>query len=212
MSSSELGHYVRFDEALVEGSGGTNDFVDTALHRRALGNLDHLADQYCQILVNWPAPAGNYFTIDTASIANDTYYRMWTSAAFDMAVRSDGESYRCRCRLRLSSNSALVSATFRAVIAQEGASEPELYEAGANVATFVVTSATSSWQSAASLLYLDGARVARARRQIAQIDSIGGAPINATWLRAQLVVYGQRDTASAEPRLYGAHLAQYLPP
>jgi hypothetical protein len=227
MASSELGHYVRFDEALLEGSGSANDPFDTGLARRAPGNLDHLADQYAQHLVNWTSPTtSDYFTIDADTIADDTYYALWKSAPFDMALahflNADGvpelQTYRCRCRLRVGSNSGGTAARFKAVLAQQGAGEPELLEGehltpGPNATNQIsVTTATSSWQAASGLIYLDETRVRRASADVATVDSIGGAPITVRWLRAQLVVFGQRDTSSASPRLFGVHLSQFYEP
>jgi len=209
MPSSELGHYVRFDEANVD----SQEYCDTGISRRAIGNLDHLADQYAQQRVNWVSHSSLYLTQDAASITDDVYYPMWTSTPFDLHVREDLESYRCFVRLRVQSDDAVQSAVFRAILAPEGDAEADLFTAGVNVfTTATITSATFAWVSGGSLIYLDRDHVRRATRTVSTVDSVGGTPVTATWLRARLHVWGARSNSQAEPRLGGVHLREYYHP
>jgi hypothetical protein len=226
VASSELGHYVRFDEALVEGASSANDPLDTAIARAVTNNLDHLADQYGQVLINWVSPSsGDYFGIDEDTIEDERYYQLWRSAPFDMAVATflstatgelELQSYRCRCRMRLTSNHGSVSASFRAVLAPEGTLTGEAALQTDTIpnatAAVAITSASAAWHNASSLIYLDAEGVRLATKRVTTVDSIGGTDVEPKWLRAQLTVYAKRTSSSAAPRLSGVHLSQYYEP
>lgn len=218
MSTSEKGHYTRFDEALL----GEQDFCDTGMLRRGLSNLDHLADQYAQTLVKWVAPTGKSASppIEASDeMGANIFKRVWTSTPFDLPVRSStGESYRCRLRARIADIDASGAgdefATFRFVLAPIGLSEAELQSDGVNVKTLsVFENEGAVWKTPADLIYLDAALTRRAKQRVSAIDSIGGSAISATWLRAHLVVWAaSSDGLTVWPALTGVDLCAYLHP
>ena len=209
MASSELGHYVRFGESLI----GEDDFADAGMCRRALGNLDHLADQFAQVRVASLFPSGDYASPYEASPSTGTFYEVWRSNSFDLHVKADGSSYPCRVRLRVTSNHASYAATFRAVLSWEGANHrAEALRNDDNVESVSTTSATVSWKQPAGLIYLDDDRVERAREDIAAIESVGGEERTGTRLRACLVVFGSIANAAAQARLHGALVHEFFEP
>lgn len=229
MATSEKGHYVRFDEALIDAQ----DFVDTGIARRALSNLDHLADQYAQTLCRWVSydldqaltPTGAFHDDAPDVIDADTWYRLWTSPAFDLPIRKSlHETYRCRLQMRTGVGGAPESTgttRFLASLAPLGMTPVEHVSPGANVADATLTGLPSpnhDWRAASSLIYLDDAQMRRASRAVSAIDAVGGVAVSATWLRVQLVVYGYAsDTVtvgehSTIPVLSGVDLRAYLHP
>ena len=209
MASSELGHYVRFNEALL----GEDDFADAGMCRRAVGNLDHLADQLSQVRVAALFPSGDYAAPYEASPVIATFYEVWRSNSFDLHVKGDGSSYRCRIRLRVTSAHASHAAAFRAALSWEGGPHlAEVLRNEENVESVAVTSASVSWQEPTSLVYLDPERVRQAREDLASIDSVGGEERTGTRLRACLVVFGSVANVAAQARLHGATVAEFYEP
>lgn len=222
MATSEKGHYVRLDEALVEAQ----DFVDAGIHRRAISNLDHLADQYAQALIKWVAPSTFPLGFqpfgedpEPEELDHDVFHRIWTSWAFDLPVRkSTGEAYRCRLRARIKAGPTAGTsdfATFRFVLAPFGFSESELFTTGANVKEMSIFGGTAAqWQGTndGSLIYLDASLTARARATVASLNTIGGNQIDAVWLRAQLVCFSMASAVTVYPELTGVDLSAYLHP
>lgn len=213
MPSSVLGHYVRFSSAAIDGL----DFVDSGMSQRALGNLNHLADQFAQVRVKWALPLGvNPPAIDPAGIfvgGVDGWQRLWTSSAFDLHVRSDLTSYPCRLRWALSSDGTVSSPIFRAVLAPINESAGELFLGGDNVAEHVLPNAPMAWVEHGSLLHLDAVRVRRATRDVATIDSIPGLAAAARWLRCELSVWVSPDSPTDDvAELGGVELEEYYAP
>lgn len=216
MATSEKGHYVRFDESTI----GALDACSSGKLRRALSNLDHLADQYAQTRIKWVSIAGNNGFVpqadDPTIMGPGNFFRVWTSSPFDLHVYDSGESYRCRLRARIapgSTDPVSEFATFRFVLAPEGTSESELDVGGVNVATASTFNGESAAWVSAGMIYLDVGMTARARKSVAAINTIGGATVNARWLRAQLVVFGaSSDGDSAFPTLSGIDLCEYVHP
>lgn len=208
MATSELGHYVRFDEATVASPSGTEAPFSTGHARRAIGNLNHLADQYAQRRIAW---VGRTLTVDEDVIVDGVFGFLWASGSFDLHVDGTGESYALRGRLRLSSDDAVASATFRVVIAHENASLPELFEAGDHTDEITVVRSGFDWD-ATSLLYLDAFRIAAAQREVAAIDAVGGDPLSAVWVRARMWIFAKRQSSLAEARLSGVQLDEYIAP
>lgn len=214
MASSELGHYVRFGESLMNADEG----VDTGMMRRAVGNTNHVADQYAQTRCRWTlgshqTPLG--WPVDVGSPAVDTYYPIWSGVPLDHHVRlSKGalETYRMRVRLRIDSNSGTDQAVFRAVLAFPGQAVAEREINGPNVAQFAVTSTTTAWVDGASLIYLDEYRVRAFRALASTLNSVGGGNVSAPWLRLQLTVFGKTISGGGAPRLHGVELTEYVHP
>lgn len=210
MGSSLLGHYVRFEEARL----AFGDFVDTGIARRALNNLNHLADQRGQILVNWagaPASYGDGFVGAYAtSVAASTYYEIWRSTTFDLSVREDGSSYRCRTRANVTSNTGLYAAAFRTVLSWIGQDDAVERERNLqNVGEVAVTSASYSWEQPNDLLYLTADQVRRARAAASVINSVGGAEVSGIRLRARVSVHASVVNVAATARIKGLHLAEF---
>lgn len=205
MATSTLGHYVRFGTTAIDGL----DPVDSGMAGRALGNLNHLADQYAQVRVAWVGYSSQYFTYNQGQEPANGYWGLvWLSSAFDMHLRSDGTTYRCRARMRAEA-AALMG--FRLVLAPVGQHYSEMQtNDSSNVADISVDGA-GAWYDAASLLYLDAARAHRAQQTVATADSAGGDAISARWLRAQVAVYALSD-GSTVPKLSGVQLAEYYAP
>jgi hypothetical protein len=210
MATSTLEHYVRFGETSIDSL----DPVDSGLSDRALGNLNHVADQYAQRRIGWVLWGSNYFTHDAdITVPANEYSRVWTSTPFDLHVRPDSTTYSCRVRLRVSSNHATATATFRATLAARGDTEGESYRAGVNVAEIQVTQTGYTWEQGASLIYLDTPRMRRAQTiEPAPVkNTVSGAVVSGTWLRAQLVVWAAVESG-ASPRLSGLELDEFIPP
>lgn len=222
MATSEDGHYTRFDESLIDDG----DAADTGMHRRAIGNLDHLADQFAQNRVKWILPSGSYFEVDPdITPGTDTYFgtittsgdgvlnMLWKSTPFDLHVREIGETYHCRCRLRVRSNHFSNTATFRACLAPVGFSAAEVARADVNTADTNAVSGTGfSWEDVDALMYLDDALIARATQSVSVPNAVGGEYRGATWLRVELVIVGQVNDATAEAHLDGCELTEYVVP
>ncbi len=211
MATSELGHYVRFDETEFAHRSP----MDSGMCRRALGNLDHLADQKSRILVNWPGQGSGYFGRDTSSGFDvDEWNVLWRSTLFDLHLHAEGDTYRVRTAVRVTGNDASNQANFRFGLIPQGSDErAEILAGGANITTADVTQTTYTWEDGAALLYLDERRANQASRRIATVDSIGGAERNVVMLRCYLAVYGKRlSGASGEPRVAGAFAIEYLTP
>lgn len=215
MPSSKLGHYVNFSPAQV----GTIAPVDSGMSQRAIGNLNHLADQFAQRRIGWVSPDPNqYFAVgdDYEVVTVAGFQRLWTSTPFDLHIRGDGESYRCRLRWRLYGNAyGLPSnkAKFRAVIGPAGDSESELFAGGPNTAFHEVDSLNEweGWVEHGELLYLDSARVRRWRKSVAAINEPGGREATAIWLRCELSVWCWAADVGAG-RLSGLQLDEYFAP
>lgn len=207
MATSTLGHYVRFGETSIDSL----DPVDSGLCDRALGNANHIADQYAQRRIGWVLYGGGHFTHSKDGVPPGTYSPVWSSTPFDLHLREDLTSYPCRVRMRVSSGHATASATFRATLAKVGETEGESYEGGVNVAEITVAQVNATWKDAPNLIYLDAPRVIRARAAAPSINSVGGVVVTGTWLRAQLVVWAAQE-AGAEARLSGLELDEYMPP
>lgn len=214
MATSELGYYARFSESLIDAE----DFVDTGMARRALNNLDHLADQRGQVLVNWcptGTAAGDYLTVYESSPAAETYYEIWRSSSFDLSVKPDGSSYSVRLRSYFTSNSGTYGVTLKYALvaadldADRAAAERE--RGDANVGSNSRTSATYAWATPSSLLYMDADRVARARGTVSTINAVGGPAFPATVVRARIVVWANA-ASGATARLAGFYAAEYLAP
>jgi hypothetical protein len=212
VGTSILGHYARFSEALID----TVEFADAGLCRRGLNNLNHLADQRGQTLVNWTGQnyyGTQYVTTYEASPVVDTYYEMWRSTTFDISVREDGESYRCRTRLLVTSNHATYAANVAAVLSWDGANDAaELARDLTNVTDVTVQSASYAWTAEAApdnLVYLTADQVARARASAPVINAVGGAALSGVCLRARLVVYANIANVAASARLQGVQLVEF---
>lgn len=213
MPSSTLGHYVRFRPSDINA----RDPVDSGMASRALGNLNHLADQYAQVRIKWVAPAGD----SLATSANEPtlasgHQRLWTSTPFDLHVRPDGESYRLRLRWLLRGDTAFGStedAHFIAALGPAGDSLSEAFAGGPNVAEHSLTSASLTWVDHGDLLYLDADRVRRCRQIVPAINEVGGAERNALWLRCELSVWCRvEDLVSDVGALGGLELTEYYAP
>lgn len=207
MATTTLQRYVRFGESTIDAL----DPMDAGLCGRALSNLNHLADQYAQRRVAWVLPAGSTLS-PSPTPAVDVWGLVWVSAPFDLHVRADGESYRLRARIRGDSNSGSWAATFRVVVApyEEVVSQRDV--AGANVGDVTFTSASTAWDAPSALLYLDAARVERARGAAPALDSIGGTTREAPWLRCVAAVFGRVNNAGATARLTGLLVDEYMEP
>lgn len=209
MATSELGHYVRFGEAQL----AAGDFCDTGLLRRAIGNIDHLADQYAQPRVKWVGHSQTSYSPDV-TIETFTYHEVWRSTRFDLHVQEDGSTYRCLARIRHGSNNATHGAQFKAVLAWPGASAPELAIDDINAVATVGYSASTTlgWTTFSTLIYLDAPRVGLASGRVSVIDSVGGRERSAVHVQAQLYVFGRVQNVLATPQIGGVELSEYLPP
>ena len=206
MSTSVLGCYVPFAATLIDGL----DACDSGTMQRALGNLNHLADQCAQVRVKWVSPNGTGILATMPEL--DTFQRMWTSTAFDLHVRGDGTSYPLRVRVLAHSGDASDSATWRVVLSPLGESADELHSGDVNVAEVSDASASFTWLQGASLVYLDAPRVRRARARVPAINEASGAAASATWLRVQASVWGApTDDAASIPALGGLELEECHP-
>lgn len=208
MATSVLGHYVRFGESAIDEI----DPVDSGMAGRALGNLNHIADQYAQRRIAWVSVDGDTLDTDPNDIVADTPWRLYTSGEFDVHVHQTGESYRFRLRLRVQSGDASDEATFSAVLAPVGESLVELHRAGPNVADIAVIGASFTWEDAAALLYLDAERVTAASRSVATINEAGGDPVAGQWLRVQLTVWVSVEDTTSVASLGGVQLDEYVEP
>lgn len=209
MATSELGYYVRHTESALDAL----DPCDTGMLRRALGNLNHIADQYAQRRIGWVIPVGGspFVTVSGEPTAGK-YYRLYTSTPFDLHVAADGASYPCRVRLRIKSGHANIKATFRACLSPVGRGATEVNVADVNVAEMDVTGTAYAWTRAENLIWLDALRVREARTTVSTIDSIGGAPVGALWLRAELSVWVSVQDTELIAGLGGVELDEYVPP
>lgn len=210
MATSTLGYYARFSEAAINGL----DFVDSGMAQRALGNLNHLADQYAQVRCEWVAPTGNAGIVaDGDTLALGAYQRLWTTPPFDLHVRGEFSTYRLRVSLRVHSGDATDAATFRVVLAPVGEGADELFSGDDNVAEETVAGASFAWVRHADLLFLDAARVRRATRSVAAINEVGGATATAKWLRVEASVWvSPDDDIASVPALGGVELEEYYGP
>lgn len=215
MSTSTLGWYSRFDEALVDDE----DPVDTGHAYRAVNNLNHLADQYAQHRVNWILAAGEQGLAIDASDTLDTtndFFLYRTAAAFDLHVREDGTSYRCACWLYVHSGHATHQAVFKAALvpAASGITRPDLEIAtgGVNVADCNRIGTTFQQEQLDALMYLDAPRVRDAGELVSTIDSIGGSVVTVQKLAVRLHVYVSVNNMGAAPRLGGVRLVEYMAP
>jgi hypothetical protein len=205
MSTSEFGHYVRHTESALDSL----DPLDTGMMRRGAGNVNHLSDQFAQRRIGWSSDP--FETVADEPVPGE-WYRVWTSHPFDLHVMPNGESYRCRVRLRISSGSASDKATFRAVISPRGAGLAELYRGDVNVYEAIVTQTAYTWEQAGDLLYLDAPLVARVTDDVATIDAIGGATATARWIRPQLSVWVDVADGAVVAGLGGVELDEYMEP
>lgn len=202
MATSTLGHYVRFGETAFNGL----DPMDSGMSGRALGNLNHIADQYAQRRIAWVSHGSTLTFAETTD--DDDWGLIWSSTPFDLHVRDDGTSYRCRLRMRASSDALM---GFRVALSAAGEGAAEVWTAEtSNVASISVNGA-AAWYAASGLLYLDNSRVRRATQSVNTIDSIGGSAIAVRWLRAQLTVWAKSD-GSSTPQLSGIELDEYYSP
>lgn len=214
MSTSELGYFRRIPESLV----GAGDFADTAMCRAVANNLNHLADQRGQVVVNW-APSGttssDYLTVYDSSPTVDRYYEMWRSTAFDLPLLEDGSSYRVRVRASVTSNHATYQASFRIglVRASAGARQVlgDMNRGEDNVVTKTRAATTYAW-TASDVVYFDAARSELATTTIDAIDAVGGTTRSAVQVRARIVIAAAVNNAAAEARLNGCHAALFLAP
>ena len=207
MATSELGHYVRHTETALDAL----DPADTGMLVRAIGNLDHLADQYAQRRVA-SVQFGTPFVTVADEPVSGTYYRLWTSTPFDLHVTQSGESYPCRVRLNVTSGHATNAASFYAVLAPRGLAETEAYRGDVNVATVSVARTTYAWEQPNALIYLDDSLVRLASESVSTIDSIGGSEVSARWLRVQLTVWVDVEVPASVAGLGGVELDEYLDP
>lgn len=216
MATSEDGHYVRYQSSLVDADEPT----DTGIHRRAMGNLDHVADQFAQTRVRWVSHGNQYYTLDSSlSLTTGEYYLLWRSSFFDLHVApvgSSGEmrSYGLRC-------STLAASASGNVTIYTALSLPE-------DSLFRITSGESDVGSSfrgtgygwadqpnlddGGLMYLNDAHIRRARAAAPSVDSVGGRVTAVPWVRVCLSVYGVAASGGGEPRLRGVELTEYLEP
>lgn len=208
MATSALGHYVRFGETAIDSL----DPCDSGMLQRAIGNLNHVADQCAQVRVAWVgrATGNNYYTYDSGGApAAGVYERIWLSTSFDMHLRSDGRPYQGRVRVRCSSNHATNAVWIRAVLAPQGLVEGEHFSAGTHVAEWNIARSTYSWET--GTLQMDETVTMRAIHDAPIVDAVGGTVRAGQWLRVQLGIYATHATG-AEPRVSGVQLAEYLEP
>lgn len=205
MPTTTLQRFVRFDPAKIDA----REPMDAGMCGRALSNLNHLADQYAQHRVNW--------NLNTLSVTYDLttplseWGLVWCSTPFDLHVRSNGESYRTRLRLLVSSNNASHGAEFRGVVTPFANAVSERDFAGTNTGDVTVTSASFSWLAPSALLYLRPEQVARAEDTASSLDAIGGPSSTSRWLRCVLMVWGKVFNVAAEPQVRGVHLSEVYP-
>lgn len=204
MSTSVLGHYVRFDETAIDGL----DPCDSGMLQRALGNLNHLADQYAQVRVKWVHPGPDGIAAEAPELG--VFQRLWTSTPFDVHIRGDGSSYRMRVRLLGHSGHATHKATWRVVLSKPGEAEDELYSGDTNVAEITAAAASFTWMQAPSLVYLDPPRARRCMDRVTVRNAVGGPAANGIWRRVQASVWvAPIDDASFDPVLGGLEIEEY---
>lgn len=215
MPSSTLGHYSRF----IASQMGASQPVDSGMANRALGNLNHLADQCAQVRVSWVMPAGldgPRYNEDGDTV--DGFQRLWTSTPFDLHVNDDDTTYPCRLRMRVSSEAQGIGSgppEFRFVLAPEGASSLAMVVADPdNVAVLIVdNTSTMTWYTHGSLLQLDRRKVLEASGAVQTVNAIGDLASLARWLRVELSVWAHVDsTADDFAELGGIDLAEYYAP
>jgi hypothetical protein len=158
-ATSELGYYVRrdFTRTLV-GSCPT----DTGEARALANNINHVADECGQVLVNWVAPTSgwagttNYFNWLQAT-TDTRYRRLMSFGVFPVRIRPDGAPYSYRCRLAVTSDAGAATVTCRLVVGIPGALDVDASQTTATANTLeVVTSSTGSpaWDAPASNIRL----------------------------------------------------------
>jgi len=219
MSTSDDGVYTRFDESLLDDA----DFCDAGMLNRAIGNLNHLADQVSQNRVKWilGAGVGAYEVDSTLTPGTDSYFSdegpinmLWRSGPFDLHMRQSGETNRCRVRVHFESEDATHTATLRATLAPLGFAEIGIGDVtGVNTVQSDARAATTpTWFDMANLIYLDREWVRRARESVSSVDTIGGEDVLVTWMRVELVIASSISNASAVAKLSGCELTEYLEP
>jgi len=217
MATSDDGHYTRFDTSMLDDA----DFCDTGLLNRALGNLDHLADQCAQQRIGWVLPLGkDPFVVDKTQTPGTTYFssdgllnELWRSAAFDLHVRENNATYPCAVRVRIGSAHAVEQATITAALVPwTRPAGSEIIENGVNAAVGVHVGVAHAWQLLAPLIYLDSHMVNRATWTVSSANSVGGADVGARWIRVQLVIAGMVSAATATAELSGCSLREYITP
>jgi hypothetical protein len=206
MATTTLQRYVRFGESEINA----RDPMDAGMCQRALSNLNHLADQYAQHRVQWVMHSGAFYAY-APTPAEGEWALVWMSTPFDLHLRESGLSYAMRLRMRVSSNSAIDAATFRAVVSPVGEAVSERDVAGPNTGDVAITSASYSWLAPTDLLHLDARRVNRGAESAPALDTIGGTTLPTQWLRAVLTVWGKVNGPGATPRLQGVHLSEFMP-
>jgi len=222
MPTSDDACYVRFDGSLLDDG----DFCDAGLLNRALGNLNHLADQASQNRIKWVVPsaaqdkgrqvdpdltrvAGSYFAASGAGICVN-----WRSPEFDLHVRETGNTYGCRVRLFTKSSHASYFSTFAvALVPKRSTVAEEIVADGVNVATGSPQAATAYWwEDLSPLIYLDASMAGWARESVSTVDTIGGEERGASWLRVSLAVVSKVSNVGAAALLGGVELTEYLEP
>ena len=78
--------------------------VDTLISRVIFNNLEHLADQSAQVLVNSPCTTTGNGIVRSTDAAHFTTLKTW--GPLSIRVRDDGASYRIRWRARMRLQSA----------------------------------------------------------------------------------------------------------
>lgn len=214
MPSSKLGHYSRF----IASQMGATQPVDSGMAGRALGNLNHLADQCAQVRVAWTAPTGLAIGYNEDGPTVDGFQALWTSTPFDLHINDDGTSYPCRLRMRLAAEEQGFDShppIFRFVLAPEGASQIDMVVADpVSVAELSVDNGgVMTWYAHGSLLRLNRRKVSEATRSVQTRNSIGGGLSTAAWLRVELSAWARVGATGDDiASLGGLELAEYYAP
>ena len=228
MSTSISERIVRTDEGLY---GDAGEYVDTVLMRRVVANnLHHAADSMGQVRVNyWPAkPFGGNLAGFAETDGIDEAGRWYLMGGCPMGpwpltLRADGTPYRLVIRMAAAVSSGAGTADLRVIIAPSYSSALEgLTEDSDRVYLAANVSATSSTLvtgvsqgDASSSTFLDVPRDLAVSwiQEWPTFDDVSGAsPVSIQACMVSAWVFAKSTSTSAEPRLYGLHLHEYIAP
>jgi len=213
MSFSEVSALVRMEEAqhLAE------DPVDTLRARVIANNLDHLADQSAQVLVNWAVADGAGIQRATQA-AGAVASALWQSPAFPLRFRPDGQSYRIRLRLR---GRALTNGV-AFWVALEGAGPGATHSTqwvresraagtfAAPVEAFETVSSTGAWLAPENDGWVYRLDSRDSRVVVDSLDELSGLAVAHETSMARISVYAYRLTSSPTAELTGLYAAEYV--
>lgn len=209
MATSEYAAFIRHSTTHL----GDGYPLDAALYKDVVrNNLNHVADELGQQLVNFVCRSSSELTTGTPAAIN-TWYPIVTCGPFMLTCRSNGVPYPIVVRLAGFASTAN-NITLRVVVAPRGQSAAQVQAAVApsNIIEATTSSTSAAWLSPSPYIATVSAELANEMvESIAVCDAVSGAsPRHRTAVRAEISVWGSTANVSAVPTLSGLSAREYI--